>query len=123
MVDNSDLVVVVREFDAEKDVREVEEVERNCEVGPSGKLTLFTHLLGDPICRVRHSPLYLMLVAEMVVAKGQENQRTEIVGMIRGLHQNRYLWQKAIQKWQKLETPPCLHQTGLYLRPPCLSYP
>ncbi|KAL2504751.1 putative N-acetyltransferase HLS1-like [Abeliophyllum distichum] len=84
MVDNSDLVVVVREFDAKKDVREVEEVERNCEVGPSGKLTLFTHLLGDPICRVRHSPLYLMLVAEMVVTKGQENQRTEIVGMIRG---------------------------------------
>lgn len=70
-------MVVVREFDSKKDLVGVEDVERRCEVGPSGKLSLFTDLLGDPICRVRHSPAFLMLVAEM----GKEK---EIVGMIRG---------------------------------------
>ncbi|KAK0603935.1 hypothetical protein LWI29_010299 [Acer saccharum] len=67
--------VVVREFDENKDRFGVEDVERRCEVGPSGKLCLFTDLLGDPICRVRNSPAFLMLVAEL----GEE-----IVGMIRG---------------------------------------
>lgn len=64
MVENGDLVVsiVVREFDSKNDSKEVEEVERRCEVGPSGKLSLYTDLLGDPICRVRNSPAYLMLV-------------------------------------------------------------
>ncbi|KAL3722285.1 hypothetical protein ACJRO7_034633 [Eucalyptus globulus] len=70
---------VVREFDPNKDCKEVEEVERRCEVGPAGKTSLFTDLLGDPICRVRHSPPYLMLVAEMEV----EGER-KIVGMVRG---------------------------------------
>ena len=56
------VVVVVRKFDQDKDSRRVEEVERRCEVGPSGELSLFTDLLGDPICRVRHSPSFLMLV-------------------------------------------------------------
>ncbi|KAL2499598.1 putative N-acetyltransferase HLS1-like [Abeliophyllum distichum] len=78
------VVVVVREFDVQKDCRAVEQVERKCEVGPSGKLSLFTDLLGDPICRVRHSPAYLMLVAEMVVRHGGGEERREIVGMIRG---------------------------------------
>lgn len=59
---NEQVRIVVREFNAKRDCREVEEVERRCEVGPSGKLSLFTDLLGDPICRVRHSPAYLMLV-------------------------------------------------------------
>ncbi|XP_028764172.1 probable N-acetyltransferase HLS1 [Neltuma alba] len=67
--------VVVRVFEASKDRERVEAMEKICEVGPSGKLSLFTDLMGDPICRVRHSPAYLMLVAEM----GQE-----IVGLIRG---------------------------------------
>ncbi|XP_058081495.1 probable N-acetyltransferase HLS1 [Magnolia sinica] len=69
--------VVVREFDAERDCYGVEMVERRCEVGPSGKMSLFTDLMGDPVCRVRHSPAFLMLVAEM----GEEK---EIVGLIRG---------------------------------------
>ncbi|KAL9148094.1 hypothetical protein ABFS82_12G020100 [Erythranthe guttata] len=81
--------VVVREYDEGKDRAAVEEVENRCEVGPSGKLSLYTDLLGDPICRVRHSPAYLMLVAETVVVDGGgggagENERREIVGMIRG---------------------------------------
>ncbi|KAA8531581.1 hypothetical protein F0562_006290 [Nyssa sinensis] len=79
----ADVVVVVREFDPHKDSRVVEEVEGRCEVGPSGKLSLFTDLLGDPICRVRHSPAYLMLVAETMVGKADKEER-EVVGMIRG---------------------------------------
>lgn len=54
--------LVVRDFDPIKDCEMVQDVERRCEVGPSGGLSLFTDLLGDPICRVRHSPAYLMLV-------------------------------------------------------------
>ncbi|RDX95044.1 putative N-acetyltransferase HLS1-like protein, partial [Mucuna pruriens] len=69
------VVVTVREFDPNKDRERVEAVERICEVGPSGKLSLFTDLHGDPICRVRNSPTFLMLVAEI----GEET-----VGMIRG---------------------------------------
>ncbi|KAI8542042.1 hypothetical protein RHMOL_Rhmol08G0108300 [Rhododendron molle] len=77
-------VLVVRPFDARKDCGEVEELERRCEVGPSGKLSLFTHLLGDPICRVRHSPSYHMLVAETVSVSKDGVEEREIVGMIRG---------------------------------------
>lgn len=59
-------VVVVREYDEKKDSAAVEQMENRCEVGPSGKLSLYTHLLGDPICRVRNSPAYLMLVRILV---------------------------------------------------------
>ncbi|XP_019195494.1 PREDICTED: probable N-acetyltransferase HLS1 [Ipomoea nil] len=76
-------VVVVRDYDPKNDCRAVEEVERICEVGPGGKLSIFTDLLGDPICRVRNSPVYQMLVAEVVVQKDGGEWR-EIVGMIRG---------------------------------------
>lgn len=69
--------VNVREFDGLRDVEQVERLERRCEVGPSGKVSLFTDLMGDPICRVRHCPAYAMLVAEF----GPER---EIVGLIRG---------------------------------------
>lgn len=57
------VVLQVREFDGDRHRAGVERVEGACEVGPScGKLCLFTDLLGDPLCRVRHSPAYLMLV-------------------------------------------------------------
>ncbi|KAL8476949.1 hypothetical protein ACS0TY_029302 [Phlomoides rotata] len=75
-------VVAVREYEEKKDCKAVEEMENRCEVGPTGKLSLYTDQLGDPICRVRNSPAYLMLVAEMVV--GEDKERREIVGMIRG---------------------------------------
>lgn len=55
-------IVVVREFDPKRDCLGVERVERGCEVGPRGKMSLFTDLMGDPIGRVRHSPAFLMLV-------------------------------------------------------------
>ncbi|CDY50977.1 BnaA06g37730D [Brassica napus] len=71
-------MTVVREYDPSRDLAGVEDVERRCEVGPSGKLSLFTDLLGDPISRIRHSPSFLMLVAEI------GTEKKEIVGMIRG---------------------------------------
>lgn len=54
--------IIVREYDAKRDGRAVEEVEKKCDAGPTGKLSLYTDLLGDPVCRVRHSPASLMLV-------------------------------------------------------------
>ncbi|KAL6647676.1 hypothetical protein ACP70R_015113 [Stipagrostis hirtigluma subsp. patula] len=76
--DGGGAAVAVREFDGDRDRAAVERLESACEVGPSGgKVCLFTDLLGDPLCRVRHSPAYLMLVAE---AAGGE----EIVGVVRG---------------------------------------
>ncbi|KAG6519114.1 hypothetical protein ZIOFF_022603 [Zingiber officinale] len=54
------------EYEAGRDREAVENLERMCEVGPSGAdssgMSLFTDLLGDPLCRVRHSPNFLMLV-------------------------------------------------------------
>ncbi|XP_024961263.1 probable N-acetyltransferase HLS1 [Cynara cardunculus var. scolymus] len=74
------MVIIFREYNPKTDTHKVEQVERSCEVGPSGEYSLHADLLGDPICRVRNSPAYLMLVAEMVVS----GSGTEIVGMIRG---------------------------------------
>ncbi|KAG0458527.1 hypothetical protein HPP92_023684 [Vanilla planifolia] len=70
--------VVVREYQAEKDLSGAEAVDRMCDVGASGTVSLFTDLLGDPVCRVRHSPAFLMLVAETT------GPNKEIVGLIRG---------------------------------------
>lgn len=56
------VVVLIRKFEPSKDRGRVEALERICEVGPSGTLSLFTDLRGDPLCRVRHSPFFLMLV-------------------------------------------------------------
>lgn len=55
-------LVVVREYDEEKDKVAVEEMERRCEIGEGGKPSLVADLLGDPICRVRHFPSHIMLV-------------------------------------------------------------
>lgn len=55
-------VVVIRQYNPKTDSERVEQVENSCEVGPNGELSLHTHLLGDPICRIRNSPAYLMLV-------------------------------------------------------------
>nr|XP_043608167.1 probable N-acetyltransferase HLS1 [Erigeron canadensis] len=75
-------IVVIREYNHKTDNERVEQVESRCEVGPNGQLSLYTDLLGDPICRVRNSPAFLMLVAE-IVSNGGEGS-AEIVGMIRG---------------------------------------
>lgn len=65
MVENGCLELVVREYDVEQDCKQVVELERRCEVGPSAKLSLFTDLLGDPLCRIRNSPSFLMLVRSL----------------------------------------------------------
>ena len=54
--------ILIREYEPATDREQAETVERMCEVGPSGEMSLFTDMLGDPLCRVRHSPAFLMLV-------------------------------------------------------------
>jgi hypothetical protein len=49
---SSAIVVNVREFEPNKDKESVEAVDKVCEVGPSGKLSLFTNLHGDPIYKI-----------------------------------------------------------------------
>ncbi|KAJ4952210.1 hypothetical protein NE237_029042 [Protea cynaroides] len=71
------LIIRVREYDEERDREAVKDMERRCEQ-PARKPSLSTDLMGDPICRIRHSPTYLMLVAEY----GEE--KDNIVGVIRG---------------------------------------
>ncbi|PWA51018.1 Acyl-CoA N-acyltransferase [Artemisia annua] len=82
---NGGAIVVLREYNPKTDGERVEQVENSCEVGANGEVSIYTDLLGDPICRVRNSPAYLMLVAEMVKNGGDGVEETkEIVGMIRG---------------------------------------
>ncbi|KAF3789868.1 putative N-acetyltransferase [Nymphaea thermarum] len=69
--------ILVREFDKERDTNGVTLLESVCDVGPSGKTSLVADLMGDPLARIRHSPSYLMLVAEC-------GDDSEIVGVIRG---------------------------------------
>ncbi|CAI8609368.1 unnamed protein product [Vicia faba] len=92
---SSAVVVSVREFDPNKDRESVEAVEKICEVGPSGKLSLFTDLHGDPICRVRNSPTFLMLVAEI---------DNETVGMIRGCIKTVTCGKKIIRQTKSAES-------------------
>ncbi|VAI22293.1 unnamed protein product [Triticum turgidum subsp. durum] len=77
---------VVREYDDVRDRAGVEEVERECEVGSSGgggEMCLFTDLLGDPLCRIRNSPDFLMLVAETATGSAAGGG-AEIIGLVRG---------------------------------------
>ncbi|XP_059626444.1 probable N-acetyltransferase HLS1 [Cornus florida] len=67
--------IKIRSYDEEIDRARVEDLERRCEVGPAEHVFLFTDTMGDPICRIRNSPMYNMLVAEL---------DKEIVGVIQG---------------------------------------
>ncbi|KAF8402605.1 hypothetical protein HHK36_010694 [Tetracentron sinense] len=67
--------IKIRSYDMQMDRVRVEDLERRCEVGPAEHVFLFTDTLGDPICRIRNSPLYIMLVAE---------SDSELVGVIQG---------------------------------------
>lgn len=58
-------MLVIRELDMNRDTPRVEELERRCEAGSCGEMSLFTDLLGDPICRIRNSPSFLMLVSSV----------------------------------------------------------
>ncbi|XP_050880943.1 probable N-acetyltransferase HLS1-like isoform X4 [Lathyrus oleraceus] len=65
----------IRSYEGQSDRAQVENLERKCEVGPSESVFLFTDTMGDPICRIRNSPMYMMLVAEL---------DNELVGVIQG---------------------------------------
>ncbi|XP_057431073.1 probable N-acetyltransferase HLS1-like [Lotus japonicus] len=65
----------IRSYEAQSDRAQVENLEKRCEVGPSESVFLFTDTMGDPICRIRNSPMYMMLVAEF---------DNELVGVIQG---------------------------------------
>lgn len=60
-------LLVVREYDEERDKVGVEEMEKMCEVGQRGKPSLVTDLLGDPICRIRHFPSHVMMVKILIL--------------------------------------------------------
>ncbi|KAI3526285.1 hypothetical protein L1887_05533 [Cichorium endivia] len=66
--------IKIRSYDGSLDRARLEVLERRCEVGPS-HVFLFSDTMGDPICRIRNSPLYIMLVAEL---------NHELVGVIQG---------------------------------------
>ncbi|XP_023007288.1 probable N-acetyltransferase HLS1-like [Cucurbita maxima] len=68
---------VIRNYEESRlsDRAQVADLEQRCEIGSSKRVFLFTDTLGDPICRIRHSPLYKMLVAEW---------NNEVVGVIQG---------------------------------------
>lgn len=53
---------VIRSYNGEADRARVEDLERRCEVGPTERVYLFTDTMGDPICRIRNSPMHKMLV-------------------------------------------------------------
>ncbi|KAG4206780.1 hypothetical protein ERO13_A03G028100v2 [Gossypium hirsutum] len=65
----------IRSYNPQKDRARVEDLERRCEVGPAERGFLFTDTLGDPICRIRNSPIYNMIVAEL---------NNQLVGVIQG---------------------------------------
>lgn len=62
------MVVLIREYDPSTDREGTEAVDRDCEVGPTGGMSLHADLLGDPVARIRHSPAYLMLVCTNIHA-------------------------------------------------------
>ncbi|RYR12746.1 hypothetical protein Ahy_B04g070126 isoform C [Arachis hypogaea] len=74
-------VVIIREFDKERDVKVVEKLERNCEIGTKKGVSIFTNMMGDPLSRIRFYPIHVILVAELLESK-------EIVGVVRGCIKN-----------------------------------
>lgn len=64
----------IRSYDVQVHRAGVEDLERRCEVGPTERV-LCIDTMGDPICRIRNSPMCKMLVAEL---------GSELVGVIQG---------------------------------------
>ncbi|TKY56505.1 N-acetyltransferase HLS [Spatholobus suberectus] len=64
--------LIIRSYEGQSDRAQVEDLERRCKVGPSQSVL---DTMGDPMCRIRNSPMYIMLVAEM---------DNELVGVIQG---------------------------------------
>lgn len=55
--------IITRVYNPSTDRAGTEAVDRECEVGQPGGMSLHADLLGDPVARIRHSPAYLMLVS------------------------------------------------------------
>ncbi|KAE8769115.1 putative N-acetyltransferase HLS1 [Hordeum vulgare] len=70
--------ITIRVYNPSTDRAGTETVDRECEVGQPGGMSLHADLLGDPVARIRHSPAHLMLVAETSAPPRR------IVGVIRG---------------------------------------
>ncbi|CAJ1970659.1 unnamed protein product [Sphenostylis stenocarpa] len=64
---------IIRSYEGHSDKAHVEDLERRCKIGPSESVLV---TMGDPMCRIRNSPMYIMLVAEM---------DNELIGVIQGL--------------------------------------
>ena len=50
---------IIRSYEGQSDIAQVEDLERRCKVGPSETVL---DSMGDPISRIRNSPMYMMLV-------------------------------------------------------------
>lgn len=50
---------IIRSYEGHSDRAQVEDLERRCKVGPSESVL---DTMGDPMCRIRNSPMYIMLV-------------------------------------------------------------
>ncbi|KAG2285923.1 hypothetical protein Bca52824_045527 [Brassica carinata] len=66
--------VVIRCYNDLRDIIQMEWVEKSCEIG-NDQTFLFTDTLGDPLCRIRNTPIFTMLVADV---------GTKLVGCIQG---------------------------------------
>ncbi|XP_022979568.1 probable N-acetyltransferase HLS1 [Cucurbita maxima] len=72
------ITVIIREVNEERDTEMVEKLERSCEIGSKlGGASIFTDMMGDPLCRIRFYPLHIMLVAELP-------EKGDVVGVVRG---------------------------------------
>ena len=60
--------VEIREFNEEnRDIEMVEKLERSCEIGSKIKgASIFTNMMGDPLCRITFFPLHIMLVSSYI---------------------------------------------------------
>ena len=60
------ITVIIREVNEERDTEMVEKLERSCEIGSKlGGASIFTDMMGDPLCRIRFYPLHIMLVGSI----------------------------------------------------------
>ena len=64
------IMINIRAYEEAIDLKKADELEKVCEAGPSSstnggkkKMSLFTDLLGDPLCRIRQYPSFQMLVS------------------------------------------------------------
>ncbi|EEF43085.1 probable N-acetyltransferase HLS1-like [Ricinus communis] len=77
MADKLDNKILIREYNEDRDIKVVGKLEKNCEIRSNKEVSIFTHMMGDPLCRIRFYPVHIMLVAEL-------RENGELVGVVRG---------------------------------------